>query len=284
MNDDGLNQAFSSHPRQWRNLRYVYPVISRRSRGLSIGVNLNPDAACNFNCVYCCADRHRARPGPDIDLAVLARELHQLVADREKLFNEPEFQGIPAAFRRLNDIAFSGDGEPTIVPAFPEAIRVAADVRRGFGLDDVKLIVITNACALDRPRVAAALAALDANNGEIWAKLDAGTEAYFKQINRAATSLQRVLDSILHVARERPVVIQSLFVQLDGVGPPDAEISAYLDRLRWLRDAGARIKEVQVYTVARRTAEDFVTPVPRATLERISTGLDTLDLPNSVYL
>ncbi len=53
---------FTQHSRSWQSNRYVYPVISRRSKGLSIGVNLNPDKVCNFDCVYCCVDRTHPTP------------------------------------------------------------------------------------------------------------------------------------------------------------------------------------------------------------------------------
>jgi wyosine [tRNA(Phe)-imidazoG37] synthetase (radical SAM superfamily) len=201
-----LKDAFSSHPRRWRDFLYIYPVISRRARGLSIGINLNPDAACNFDCIYCCADRTTLRHAPDVDLAVLESELRHLVQTRAQLFREPEFRHVPHEFRRLNDLAFSGDGEPTVAPCFADAIRIAAAVRRDFRLDDAKIVVITNACGLTRPAVVEALALLDQHNGEIWAKLDAGTEDYFRQVARSRNSLQQVLDSIRAAAQVRPVV------------------------------------------------------------------------------
>ena len=55
-----LKQAFTSHPRRWRDFHHCYPVIFRRSKGLSNGINLNPDGARNFDCIYCCVDRTRA--------------------------------------------------------------------------------------------------------------------------------------------------------------------------------------------------------------------------------
>ena len=52
-------------------------------------------------------------------------------------------------------------------------------------LDQLKLVLITNASMFHREAVARALEVLDANNGEIWAKLDAGTEAYYQQVARS---------------------------------------------------------------------------------------------------
>lgn len=280
---DPLQNAFASHPRRWRDFHYVYPVISRRSQGLSIGVNLNPDAACNFDCVYCCADRDAKRRVRTVNVDVLRGELRHLIQHREMLFQEPEFRDIPPAFRRLNDIAFSGDGEPTATSVFGDAVAIAAALRCEFGLDEAKLIVITNACFLTRPNVAAALRVLDANNGEIWAKLDAGTDAYFRVVNRARCTLEHVLENIRVAARERPLTLQSLFVQVHGVPPPSDEIEAYIKRLADLLSAGAQIRLVQVYTVARKTAESFATPVSAALLDSIGARVRELGLPTAVY-
>ncbi len=277
------NDVFASHPRRWRNFHYVYPVISRRCRGLSIGVNLNPDAACNFNCVYCCADRSLPRPDGHVDLAILTHELRSLLINWQRLFDEPEFQATPSELRRLNDIAFSGDGEPTVVPAFPAAVRAVVDVRRELGLDQTRIIVITNGCGLTRPQVVETLALLDQNGGEIWAKLDAGTEEYFQQINRARLPLQGVLEKILSAARLRPIVIQSLFLRLRGAAPGVEEIAAYCERLRWLLTQGGQIKLVQVYTVARRPREAFVTPLAPAELEQIAAMVRRLGLVVEVF-
>ena len=79
---------------------------------------------------------------------------------------------------------------------------------------------------------------LDANNGEIWAKLDAGTEAYYREVARSAVSFQRILDNLLLAARVRPIVIQSLFMRLREQPPSPAEQEAYCDRLA--RDHGRR--------------------------------------------
>src|SRR6476660_1159132 len=103
---------FAQHSRSWQQNRYVYPVISRRSKGLSIGVNLNSDKVCNFDCVYCSVDRTTPATVTEVDLGVLRDELdHMLgVAVSGELFREARFDQTPAHLRRINDVAFSGDG------------------------------------------------------------------------------------------------------------------------------------------------------------------------------
>jgi len=169
---------FTQHSRSWRDNRFVYPVISRRSKGLSIGVNLNPDKICNFDCIYCCVDRTTPPTIRDVDLELLRDELsHMLELFKSgELFRQPPFEETPSHLRRLNDIAFSGDGEPTSYPQFQEACQLSASLLQQASLNDTKLVVITNATLFHQPRVQRALEFLDHHNGEIWAKLDAGTE------------------------------------------------------------------------------------------------------------
>lgn len=279
-----LRHAYGSHPRKWREFLYCYPVVSRRSKGLSIGINLNPDGACNFDCVYCCVDRTRPPAVRDVDPVVLENELRQLVdAARTAIFDEPEFRGIPTSLQRINDIAFSGDGEPTASPYFGQAAAIAARIRREHQLSSSKIITITDACFLSRPSVAETLAFLDDHNGEIWAKLDAGTEAYFQLVDRPNKSLSHVLDNILAAARIRPIVIQSMFMRVHGHPPPAEERAAFAERIRWLLDNGAALSLVQVYTVARRTAESYVSTLTADELEQIADALRPLGLPVEVY-
>jgi len=263
---------FTQHSRSWQQNRYVYPVISRRSKGLSIGVNLNPDKVCNFDCVYCCVDRTSPPTVTEVDLDVLRNELDQMfgLAFSGELFSSPPLDQTPADLRRINDVAFSGDGEPTSYPKFLDACRIAVELLERHRRPDVKIVVITNATLFHQPRVAEALAYLDGHNGEIWAKLEAGTEAYYRRIERTSISLQRVLFNILAAGRVRPIVIQSLFMRLDDQGPPPEEIEAYVQRLNELAAGGCRIKLVQVYTVARQTAVAGCTPLAEADLDEIS--------------
>ena len=269
--DDIPLRQYRSHSRHWRDNLYVYPVISRRSHGLSVGVNLNPDMACNFDCVYCQVDRSVAPRTRDVDPEQLRQELTDLLASAVTgtIFADEAFSDVPADWRSVRDIAFSGDGEPTTCKQFRQCVEIAAAAKREAGLSETKIVLITDACYLTRPEVVAALPILDENQGEIWAKLDAGTEAYYREVNRPNYPLAHVIENISAVARLRPVVIQSLFMRLSDQGPSDAELAAYVDRLRTITDTGGRISLVQVYTVARRPAQDFVTPLSNHEIDRI---------------
>ncbi len=279
-----MTSLFTSHPRTWRDNRYVYPVVSRRSRGLSIGVNLNPDKVCNFDCVYCSVDRSVAPVVRTVDEAQLAGELEHLVglAASGAIWAEPPFAEAPAILRRCNDVAFSGDGEPTAYPHFPRMLTLADAVLRRHSLD-AKVVVITNATLLDRPAVAEALVALAARPSEVWAKLDAGTEDYYQQVERTKVPLAKVLANLLSLGRRRPLVIQALFMCLHGQPPPAAELDAWLARLAELHAAGCRIERVQVYTTARDTAESFVTPLDRPALDALGERVRSLGLAAEVF-
>ncbi len=265
----------ASHPRDWRRNLYVYPVISRRSEGLSIGINLKPDTTCNFNCVYCQVDRTGMAKVREVDVDVLGEELSRMIADAKSgaLFNDPAFASVPAGLRAIKDIAFSGDGEPTTCERFAECVKLIARLKRNSGLGDTKIVLITNACYLTTPEVAAGLSIMDRSNGQVWAKLDAGTEERFRIINRpshAGHTLGHVIENIISASRVRPVVIQSMFLRLEGRPPDGADVSSYVARLGEVRDGGGRIDHVQVYTVARKPAQRTVEPLTDTEVDHIA--------------
>jgi len=278
---------FTQHSRSWRDNRFVYPVISRRSKGLSIGVNLNPDQACNFDCVYCSVDRTNQASAPtvrSVDLEGVRAELDHLLglAVSGAIWNEPPFDRTPSELRRLNDVAFSGDGEPTSYAGFGDACRLAAEVIRWHNAS-AKIVVITNATLLNRPEVQSALAFLDSVPSQIWAKLDAGTQDYYALIERTKIPLSRVLDNLLLTGRLRPITIQSMFLRYRGEGPSAVEIEAYLQRLRDLIAGGCRISLVQIYTVARATAEAEATPLTIAEVDAITAKVQALGIAAEAY-
>lgn len=266
--------AVRDHTRVYKDFTYVYPVISRRSGGLSIGINLNPDKVCNFDCVYCEVDRKTPGKTSVVDLAQLREELTVLIhfARDGGLAREPKFDEVPLALtQKPRDIAFSGDGEPTMLHNFDECVRVAAEVKRAEGLDATKLVLITDAAGLDTGSVKRGLAIMDANQGEVWAKLDAGTESYYKLVNRTTVRLDRILHNLLVTARARPIIIQSLFLRMHGQPVPPEELAEYCFRLEELVHDGAQIREVHLYTIARPTPEPFCGKLTKAELEAMAT-------------
>lgn len=283
---DTWQQLHTVHPRNFRANRYVYPVLSRRSKGISIGVNLNPDKICNFDCVYCQVDRKLPATTDDVDQERLIAELDAMLnlIRSGEIYKDAEFKTVPADRRRLNDIAFSGDGEPTTYPGFAEIVEAVAALKKQHKLDAVKIVLITNATMFHRPQVQEGLQILDQNNGEIWAKLEAGTELYYQTVERTKIPFKQVLDNITAAAQARPIVIQSLFMRLLDVPPPTKEISEYVQRLSEILAAGGKIKSVQVYTVARAPAEKWVTPLTTEELNRIAVQIQACGIRAEVFV
>ena len=267
-----LMPAARDHSRVFGEYLYVYPVLSRRSRGLSIGVNLNPDKVCNFNCVYCEVDRITPPRARVVDLARLRDELRAMTTHvlTGGLAAEPRFQAAGPLARQIKDFAFSGDGEPTLFAQFAACVEIVAEIRREFALDSSRILLITDAAGLDKADVQRGLQCMDANGGEIWGKLDAGTEAYYSLVNRSHVRFERILKNLLETARQRPIVIQSLFLKVRGQAMPEPELAAYCERLNQIRREGGRIREVHAYTLARPAPEPWVERLTGPELEAMA--------------
>jgi len=267
----------TQHSRRYEQNKFVYPVLSRRSRGISIGINLNPDKVCNFDCIYCQVNRRSEAETRFVETDRLLHELGDMLdfVTSGDIWHDPQFESVPEHLRRLNDFAFSGDGEPTTFRNFDAIIDQVAQLKRDRGLQNVKLVLITNASMFHRPVVQRGLALLDQNNGEIWAKLEAGTEAYYQLVERTKIPFQQVLDNITAAAQVRPLVIQSLFMRVNGDPPSDAEIDAFIERLNDIQASGGRLKLVQIYTVARQPAESFVAPLTHAEVDALAARVES---------
>ena len=237
-------------PRDWFGNRFVYAVISSRARGLSLGVNVNPDKKCNFECSYCEVDRRVPARENKLDVDVLAAELRKTIAfiQSGKLADRPSYHSLPAELLQLRQVALSGDGEPTLADNFVEAVQAVVRVRALGGF--FKLVLYTNGTDLDQPMVLRGLELLTKSD-EIWIKLDGGTQSFVDKINRPDVPLEKILANILLVGRQRPVIIQSLFPAIHGDEPPFEEIREYALRLKELKARGAQISLVQIYSAAR---------------------------------
>lgn len=246
----GAGRGAFGHPRDYLNRRFVYAVISQRAHGLSLGINLTPDHNCNFDCAYCEIDRDRPIRDREVDIPTLLRELEELLTmvRAGRMREIPWLQNVPDELLELKEVAFSGDGEPTLCPQFCDAVEAVVRLRRQ--RQAFKIVVITNTSGLNYPEVKRGLGALGKHD-EIWVKLDAGTQAYMNRVNRPGITLRQVLKNIRGIAVQRPVVVQSLFPQLEGDAPPAAEIKKYVQRLQKLKQAGAQIALVQIYSAHR---------------------------------
>jgi wyosine [tRNA(Phe)-imidazoG37] synthetase (radical SAM superfamily) len=264
-------------PRNALGHRYVYAVISPRARGLSLGVNLNPGKYCNFDCLYCEVDRSGGRPiDVPVDAGAMSLELEEmLLAIESGLPNRyPIFEGLPTDLLQLRHVALSGDGEPTLCPNFDEVLESVIHLRASSRVPPFKIVLITNGSGLDRPEVIYGIDLLTRRD-EIWAKLDGGTQKYFDFLNRSDVPLTKILENIRNLGRRRPVVIQTMVPALYGQSPFDAEIAEYIARLRELKDAGADISLVQIYSANRPTPHSECDHLPLRELSRIAKAVRT---------
>jgi wyosine [tRNA(Phe)-imidazoG37] synthetase (radical SAM superfamily) len=251
--------------------RFVYTVVSPRARGLSVGINMNPDKRCNFQCLYCEVNRDEPSRESRLDVAVMIAELERTLelVRSGGLRERPCYRSAPPELLQLRHVTLSGDGEPTLCPNFAEAVEAVVHLRARSRFPFFKLVLITNASGLDRPKVAEGLSMFTPRD-EIWAKLEAGTQEYMNRVNRPDCPLEKILANILFAARQRPVVIQSLFPSIGGEPPPASEIEAYVQRLRELKEAGAQIRLIQIYSATRPTTHSECGHLPLRPLSHIA--------------
>jgi wyosine [tRNA(Phe)-imidazoG37] synthetase (radical SAM superfamily) len=240
----------ADHDRDSANLRYVYPVVSRRAGGVSVGINLNTDNACNWRCLYCQVPDLTRGAAPPVDLALLESELRGFLD--ELLYGDFMRLRVPEGMRRINDIALSGNGEPTSAAEFAEVVDLVARVRRESGLpEDVKTVLITNGSLLYRDEVRRGLRELAKINGEVWFKLDRASEAGMAQFNDTRTSLDKVRANLTAAISACPTWLQTCWFALDGAPPSAQDEEDYLKFVEALLREGHRPQGVLLYGLAR---------------------------------
>ncbi len=266
-----VRETAFDRPRDFLNNRFVYAVISARAHGLSLGVNMNPDQRCDFDCVYCEVDRRTPPREMALDVDIMGDELRRtlMFVHQGRLRERPFYQALPDELLRLRHVALSGDGEPTLAPNFTGVVQAVVRVRALGGYPFFKIVLITDTTGLDRPQVQEGLKHLNKSD-EVWVKLDGGTQAFLNKVNRAGVSLEKVLKNILSLARERPVVIQSLFPAIHGEEPPLEEVEQYAQRLKELKADGAQISLVQIYSAARPMSHAECGHLPLKALSQIA--------------
>jgi len=259
-------------PRDFLNNRFVYAVISPRARGLTLGVNMNPDKRCNFDCLYCEVDRATLPELSALHVDVMATELQRTLAHilQGRLREHPQYQSLPDELLQLRHVALSGDGEPTLSPQFAEVVHAVVHIRALGGFPFFKIVLLTNATGLDRSQVQESLKRFTKSD-EIWVKLDGGTQEYLDKVCRLKdVTLGKILSNILHLARQRPVVIQSLFPAINGEEPSAEDIEQFAHRLKELKSDGAQISLVQIYSANRPMSHAECGHLPLKTLSQIA--------------
>ncbi len=274
----------TDHDRDAAGMRYIYPVVSRRAGGVSIGVNLNPNNACNWRCVYCQVPGLVRGKAPQVDLPRLQRELDSML---NTVLNTDFMQTqVPEGARRLNDIALSGNGEPTSSPQLEAVMEKIGQAIARFGLEGkIKVVMITNGSLAEQPSVTRALTALAELNGEVWFKLDRATPEGIEAVNSTRIAPEDQLRRLSHVAELCPSWVQTCMFELDGEPPSEAEVQAYLRALQRVMEEGAALKGVLLYSLARPSHQpeaSRLSPVSGEWLERLGARIEEAGLTAKV--
>ncbi|MBT9612548.1 MAG: radical SAM protein [Burkholderiales bacterium] len=270
----------TDHDRDAAHRTYVYPVVSRRAGGVSVGINLNSNNACNWRCIYCQVPNLKRGAAPPINLKQLEAELTSLLTDI--LHGDFMQARVPVDARRLNDIALSGNGEPTSAKEFPEVVQLIGRVMKRFDLvGKIKLVLITNGSLIARESVQAGLKRMAKLNGEIWYKLDSATREGMTRINNTRQSLKKTAEHLTLAASLCPTWVQTCVFALDGAPPSALEQQAYLDFLARLIQQDVKLRGVLLYGIARESHQPEaprLSPLPQTWLTQFAYKIEQLGL------
>ncbi len=270
-----------NHDRDAAGLTYVYPVISRRAGGVSIGVNLNPNNACNWHCVYCQVPGLVRGSSPDIDIHRLNNELRNFT---HKLFHSDFMQKhVPEDCRRICDVAISGNGEPTGCDQFDGVVETILSVLCDTDFPGrIKIVLITNGSYVHRPQVRKGLEMMAEHEGEVWFKVDSATDEGIARINGVKLSPERLRKQLEVAAAHCPTWIQTCMFNWDGQPPDETETTAYLGFLAGLRRDAVPVKGVLLYGVVRPSMQPeaaHVSPLDANWMQNLTRRIEAMGLP-----
>ena len=273
--------SIHDHSRELSGLKYIYSVISRRAGGLSIGINLNVNNACNWQCIYCEIPNLTRGSPPPIELEVLENELRFFL--HEIIHGDYMEKNVAIEDRHLKDIAFSGNGEPTSAEEFPQVILIVKKILQEFDLlHKIKIRLITNGSLMNQVSVLKSIEMLEEINGEIWFKVDAATEENIKTINQVNLQPHQILERLLNTANICPTFVQTCIFMIDGKSPDEKDIDAYIELIN---KAKKNIKGVHLYGLARPSLQPRAKDLGRISedeLQNIAKKLLSLNIPTTV--
>jgi hypothetical protein len=274
------------HDRDAAGLTYVYPVVSRRAGGVSVGINLNPNNACDWRCVYCQVPNLVRGSAPVIDPAQLAGELRTMlhgIVRGDFMDNH-----VPEGCRQLRDIAISGNGEPTGSHQFAGVVALIGDIMREFGLAGVvPLRLITNGSYMRKAYVQQGLSLMALIGGEVWIKVDRASRTGIREVNGVGITPAQLGEQVAIAAGLCPTWIQSCMFAWDGQPPALAEIETYLEFLAGLLARGVPVKGVMLYGLARPSMQQpeasHLSALPEDWLKALARRIGALGLAVTVH-
>jgi wyosine [tRNA(Phe)-imidazoG37] synthetase (radical SAM superfamily) len=181
----------------------------------------------------------------------MERELREFLG--ELLHGDWMERHVPEGSRRVNDVAFSGNGEPTTSPDFAACMELVAGVLDELDPDrNLQTILISNGSQVHKPQVQAGLARLADRGGEVWFKLDGGTPVERSLLNGMEIPDQKVIDNLVQCSRRVRTRLQTMRVAVDGQGPDEEADGSWTDLVRSAQAAGARVHDVLLYGLERK--------------------------------
>ncbi|MDR1407168.1 MAG: radical SAM protein [Tannerella sp.] len=236
----------------------VYGPIRSRRLGISLGVNISPSDGkrCTFNCIYCECGLNEERP------ATVRAPRRDEVRDALKA----KLLQMKATHLTPDVVTFSGNGEPTLHPAFAGIVDDTLALRDSL-CPQARVAVLSNSTMIWKDSVFEALCRVDENI----MKLDSAIDARMRQIDQPAPAdftCGRVIDRLARF--EGKVIIQTIFLRgerdgavVDNTG--EAEVGAWLDALKKITP-----RKVMIYTVDRETPVKTLCKVSGEELETIA--------------
>jgi wyosine [tRNA(Phe)-imidazoG37] synthetase (radical SAM superfamily) len=273
------------HSRDKAGLTYIYPVLSRRSGGLSIGVNLNINNACNWRCIYCQVPDLVRGSAPSVDTDKLARELRHFLGDviHGSFYDREE---VADKYRVIKDIAISGNGEATTANEFDQVVNLIELVLKEYGLlGSIKCVLITNGSMVNRTEVKKGLEKLAKMNGEVWFKIDSATPTGIATINQVRGSNISTLKRLQIAAELCPTLIQTCFFSYKNEPPSETETNAYLQLLKATISREIPIKGVLLYGVERESLQPeakLIKKLPASWLQDFAQKIEALPIDVTV--
>jgi wyosine [tRNA(Phe)-imidazoG37] synthetase (radical SAM superfamily) len=278
---DPMKLSVTNHDRDAVGMRYVYPVVSRRAGGVSVGINLSPNNACNWRCVYCQVPDLVYGKGPPIDMDRLEAELRSLL--ESILHGDFMERHVPEGARRLTDLALSGNGEPTNSPHFVDTIELVGRLLLAFDLlGSVPPVLITNGSRMDNPAVAQGLRHLAELGGEVWFKLDSATSDGAGRIHGIRVDADRHIGRLKRSAELCTTWIQTCVFGWSGQPPSASEQEAYLACMRSLIADAVPVRGVLLYGLARPPQQpdaDALSTLPHGWLEEFAERIRATGMP-----
>jgi len=238
----------TDHSRDIAGLKYVYPVISRRAGGLSIGINFNTNNACNWRCVYCQVPDLVRGAAPEMNFQLLEQELRFFLNQVLEGDFYQQYE-VPEQHRVIKDIAISGNGEPTSLKFFDQAVELIGQIATEMEVfPKSKFVLISNGSLIHQKQVQAGLQCLNKYQGEIWFKLDSVTTLGRNKINDCKYSTEKILENLVLAANLCETKLQTCMLDFLPADEAEKERLAYIE---FIKQSKVSIKEIMLYTLAR---------------------------------